>query len=132
LKFLLDTNICIYLINKKPAQVFEKFKRHSVGDIGISAITFAELAFGVANSQRPEQNELLLQEFLAPLEILDYPADAATIYGKLRSDLKRKGALLGPLDMLIASHALFLRSTLITNNKSEFSRVPELRVERWI
>ena len=69
MKYLLDTNICIYLIKKKPAQVFEKFERHHVGDIGISAITYSELAYGVAHSRQPEQNELALQEFAAPLEI---------------------------------------------------------------
>ena len=131
MKYLLDTNICIYLIKKKPSHVFEKFSRHPVGDIGISAVTYSELSFGVANSLHLEQNELALQEFLAPLEIIDYPTAAAPVYGHLRADLKKNGHLLGPLDMLIAAHALYLGAVLVTNDTAEFSRVPHLRIENW-
>jgi len=131
MKYLLDTNICIYLIKKQPARVFEKFKTHRIGDIGISSITYSELAYGVANSQHVEQNHLALEEFVAPLEIVDYPAAAALHYGRMRAELRKKGLLLGPLDMLIASHAAFLGCILVTNNTSEFSRVPELTIENW-
>ena len=131
MKYLLDTNICIYLINKKPAHVVDKFKRLRVGDIGISAITYSELAFGVAHSIQTERNSIALQEFAAPLEVLDYPTEAASAYGRIRSALKKQGRLLGPLDMLIAAHALHLDVTLVTNNLSEFARIPDLRVENW-
>ena len=131
MRYLLDTNICIYLIKKKPPQVFDQFARHPVGDIGISAITYSELAFGVANSQHREQNEFALQEFVAPLEIVDYPSGAASVYGQIRAELKKSGHLLGPLDMLIAAHALHLGVVLVTNNAAEFSQVPHLRIENW-
>jgi tRNA(fMet)-specific endonuclease VapC len=130
-KYLLDTNICIYLIKKKPAPVFEKFEQHRVGDIGLSAISYSELAYGVAHSSQPEQNELALQEFAAPLEILPYPLEAAAFYGPLRAELKKKGQLLGLLDMLIAAHALQLEAILVTNNTEEFSRISHLRTENW-
>jgi len=132
MKFLLDTNICLYLINKKPTHVFEKFKTHAVGDIGVSVITSCELAYGVAHSQRPTENKLVLQEFLAPLEVLGFPMDAAAVYGDMRADLKRRGCLLGPLDMLIAAHALYANYTLVTNNEREFEKVSGLTIENWV
>src|ERR1700733_1183521 len=131
MKYLLDTNICIYLIKRKPSHVFEQFARHKVGDIGISAITYSDVAFGVANSEREEQNQLALQEFIAPMEVADFPSGAATVYGQIRAELKKKGISLGPLDMLIAAHSLFLGTTLVTNNAKEFSRIPHLPIENW-
>jgi len=131
MKYLLDTNICIYLINKKPSQVFEKLRAHPVGDIGISAITFAELAYGVANSHDPERNQMALNEFVGPLEIHNFQGDVAPLYGQMRAYLKRKGHPIGPLDMLIAAHAIHLGSTLVTNNTKEFSRIPHLQLENW-
>jgi tRNA(fMet)-specific endonuclease VapC len=132
MKYLLDTNICIYLIKNRPAHLEKRFKRLRIGEVGISAITYSELAYGVANSQNPEQNELALQEFVAPLEVIDYPSSAAQTYGHLRAELRRKGRLLGPLDMLIAAHALFLGVILVTNNVAEFSRVQHLSTENWV
>jgi tRNA(fMet)-specific endonuclease VapC len=130
-KYLLDTDICIYLIRKKPAHVLRRFEQLRIGEAGISAITFSELRFGAENSSNPEDNHKLLLEFVAPLEVLDYPADAAPVYGRVRSALNKTGKSIGPLDLLIASHAVFLDVTLVTNNTSEFSRISELRVENW-
>ncbi len=132
MKYLLDTNTCIYLIKKQPSHIVDRLKRLRIGDVGISAITLSELAYGVANSQHSEQNELALQEFIAPLEIAAYPSEAAMTYGQLRADLKKKGELMGPLDMLIAAHALYLGAVLVTNNVSEFSRVKHLLIENWV
>jgi tRNA(fMet)-specific endonuclease VapC len=132
MKYLLDTNTCIYLIKKRPAHMADHFKRLRIGDVGISAVTLSELAYGVANSLHLEQNELALQEFIAPLEIAAYPPEAAMTYGHLRADLKKKGKLMGPLDMLIAAHALYLGIVLVTNNVSEFSRVKHLLIENWV
>lgn len=132
MKYLLDTNICIYIIKKKPKNVFEKFKQYRVGDIGISAITYSELAYGVANSHDIEKNTMALNEFLGPLEIIDFHAEVAPIYGLIRTHLNRTGKPVGPLDMLIAAHALHLGSILVTNNTDEFSRIPNLRIENWI
>ena len=131
MKYLLDTNICIYVIRQKPQKVFERFKRHRVGEIGISAITYSELCFGVANSAAPERNQLALTEFLAPLEVLPYLPDVAPTYGRVRADLVRHGKPIGPLDTLIAAHALHLGAVLVTNNAAEFSRVSLLKIENW-
>lgn len=132
MKYLLDTDICIYLIRKKPAHVLQRFERLRFGEVGISAITFSELRFGAENSSNPEANHQLLLEFAAPLEIMDYPADAATAYGRLRAGLNKKGLPIGPLDLLIAAQAVHLDLTLVTNNTAEFSRISELRVENWL
>jgi tRNA(fMet)-specific endonuclease VapC len=131
-KYLLDTDICVYLIRKNPAHVLKRLASLRIGDVGISAITFSELRFGAENSLEPESNRQLLLEFVAPLEMLDYPADAAATYGRLRAALTKIGKMIGPLDMLIASHAVHLDSILVTNNISEFSRIPDLRLENWV
>lgn len=132
MRYLLDTNICIYIIKKKPAEVFARFREHQVGDIGISAITYSELAYGVANSRRREQNRLALEEFVTPLEVVAYTPDVAHTYGRIRAHLRRSGQTIGALDQLIAAHAAYLGVVLVTNNVDEFSRVPRLKVETWV
>lgn len=130
MKFLLDTNICIYVINARPPHVLERFRREAIGDIGISAITAAELAYGVAKSGSA-RNRPALEKFLAPLEIAAFDADACWRYGHIRAELERCGYPIGWLDTLIAAHALVLDATLVTNNMAEFSRVQGLRAENW-
>lgn len=132
MKYLLDTNICIHLIKKSPSTVFAKFHRLTVGAVGISVITYAELEYGVAYSSDPTQNRIVLSEFLAPLEILDFPSHAAPIYGAIRASLVRAGRMIGPLDLLIATHALSIGAVLVTNNVKEFSRVADLKIENWV
>jgi tRNA(fMet)-specific endonuclease VapC len=127
---MLDTNICIYLINKRPPKVLERFHRHEVGDIGVSSVTVAELAYGVAKSGS-ERNRAALEGFLLPLEIADFDQKAAWRFGAIRGALERAGKPIGPYDMQIAAHALALGSTLVTNNLREFQRVPGLKVENW-
>ena len=131
MRYLLDTDICIYIIKKRPKVVFEKFKACSIGDIGISSITYAELFFGVFKSFKIEKNLHALEAFVAPLEIMPYDKDVCKTYGKIRSSLERKGNPIGPLDTLIASHAMSLGSTLVTNNIKEFRRIKELKCEVW-
>ena len=131
MKYLLDTNICIYIIKKKPVEVFARFREHRVGDVGISAITYSELAYGVANSRQPEQNRLALEEFLAPLEIVAYSPEVAPLCGRIRAHLRRTGQTIGALDQLIAAHAAYLGVVLVTNDVDEFSRVPHLKIENW-
>jgi tRNA(fMet)-specific endonuclease VapC len=131
MEYLLDTNICIYIIKKKPISVFEKFKSLSIGSIGISSITLAELQYGVMKSSNPEKNQEALEKFITPLEIIDYDYNATIEYGKIRADLEKKGTPIGPLDTLIASHAKSLDLTLITNNEREFERIIGLKVENW-
>jgi tRNA(fMet)-specific endonuclease VapC len=128
---MLDTNICIYIIKKKPEQVLERLKNARISDIGISSITLSELAYGAEKSSRPYQNRIALAEFLAPLEILSYDDMAAQEYGKIRANLERSGTPIGPMDMLIAAHALSVNCTLVTKNEREFSRVASLKIENW-
>ena len=132
MKYMLDTNICIYIIKKKPLQVIKKFQTIKISGIGISSITLSELEYGVEKSQKKEQNRLALFQFLTPLEIKVYDEAAAYAYGKIRSKLEKIGKPIGSLDFLIAAHALSLKSILITNNDKEFKRVPGLKIENWI
>ena len=132
MKYLLDTNICIYLIKRKPPKTFARFQHVSVGDIGISVITYAELEYGVAHSSDPAQNRVALSQFLAPLEILDFQAAVAPLYGTLRASLARAGNVIGPFDLLIAAQAVYFGVTLVTNNVKEFSRVADLKIENWV
>ena len=132
MKYLLDTNICIYLIKKKPFSVIDKFNKYSVGDLGVSSITVAELFYGVQKSQHRKQNQAALMQFMAPLEIAEFDNDAAFNYGQIRADLERKRRPIGSLDTLIAGHAVSLGVALVTNNEREFSRVPGLNVENWV
>ena len=132
MRFLLDTDICIYIIKRKPQQIAQRFNTLRPSDIGISAITVAELEYGAQKSQKPEQNRAALQQFLIPLEILVFDPQAAQAYGTIRADLERKGQVIGSLDMLIAAQAQSEDITLVTNNVREFSRIPNLRVENWV
>lgn len=131
MKYLLDTNICIYIINHRPEKVLKRFYQYEIGDIGTSAISAGELAFGVEKSGST-RNRVALAKFFTPLEILPFDEKAIWHYGKLRAALQRQGNLIGPLDMLIAAHALSLSMTLVTNNTKEFSRIENLALENWV
>ena len=131
MQYLLDTNICIYLIKKKPVQVQHRLQQVGLGAVGISSITLSELDYGIEKSQQPNRNRMALAQFVAPLEIAVYDEQAARQYGQIRSHLERQGLPIGPLDMLIAAHARALGCALVTNNVREFERVPNLRVENW-
>lgn len=132
MKFLLDTNICIYIIKKRPPKVYQKFRSLTVGDVGISVITLSELQFGVEKSQHSKQNQAALNEFLLPLVIADYTRESAIAYGQLRTQLTKTGKPIGPLDMLIGAHALSLKIPLVTNNLREFRRIKGLKVVNWV
>lgn len=127
---LLDTNICIYIINTKPPEVLAHFRQYRLGDVGLSSVVAAELAYGVAKSGS-ECNRQALEMFLAPLEIAPFDERAVWTYGVLRAELERQGKPIGSLDTLIAAHALSLNAILVTNNTREFSRVDGLRLENW-
>jgi tRNA(fMet)-specific endonuclease VapC len=127
---LLDTNICIYIINAKPADVLERFRQYRMGEVGLCSVVAAELAFGVAKSGSL-RNRQALEMFLAPLTILPFDQQASWFYGDLRADLQKRGTPIGSLDTLIAAHALSQQSTLVTNNTREFALVPGLRLENW-
>jgi tRNA(fMet)-specific endonuclease VapC len=129
--WLLDTNICIYLIKKQPERVVQRLRSLDISTVGVSSITVAELQYGVAKSNRPEQNALALAALLAPLDVLAFDDAAAAVYGTVRAGLERAGTPIGSMDLLIAAHALALGRTVVTNNTREFSRVAGLKVENW-
>ena len=131
MKYMLDTNICIYLIKKKPQAVIERLEQTDISQVCISSITLSELEYGVSKSMRPVQNKMVLFEFLTPVEVAYYNDVAAQKYGALRALLEKRGAPIGSMDTLIAAHALSLESILVTNNEREFGRIPELKVENW-
>ena len=128
---LLDTNICIYIINAKPPAVLERFRQYRMGDIGLCSVVAAELAFGVAKSASA-RNRQALEMFLAPLIILPFDTAAVWVYGDLRADLERRGTRIGSLDTMIAAHALSQQALLITNNTREFCKVPGLQLDNWV
>ena len=129
--YMLDTNICIYVMKKKPENVLRRFREEMDGGICISSITLAELEYGMKHSSDPVKNEQALLRFLAPLSVLPFGAAAASEYGEIRAYLQSRGTPIGPLYMLIAAHARVEGMTLVTNNMREFERVPELDLENW-
>jgi tRNA(fMet)-specific endonuclease VapC len=131
MKLMLDTNTCIYIIKRKPPDVIERFYQTEISQIGISSITLSELFYGVSKSSKPEQNQVALTQFIAPLEILPYGDESAQYYGDLRAHLEKQGTPIGSLDMLIAAHALSINCTLVTNNEKEFIRISNLKIENW-
>jgi tRNA(fMet)-specific endonuclease VapC len=128
---LLDTNICIYIINQKPSGVLERFKGFSAGEVGVSSVVAAELAFGVEKTGSM-RNKQALELFLAPLTIAPFDAACVWSYATLRAQLEKLGEPIGSLDTLIAAQALALDLPLVTNNQKEFSRVPGLKLENWV
>ena len=132
MKVMLDTNICIYIIKQKPEAVLQRFRTFEVGDIGMSAITMAELQYGAMKSARPRQNREGLKEFVSVLDVASFDPAAADAYGEIRSSLEKSGQPIGAMNLLIAAHALSLGTRLATNNEREFKRVRGLRVENWI
>jgi len=131
-RFLLDTYTCIFLIKRQPPTALAKLQSLDIASVAISSITLSELEYGVARSTRPQQNKLALAQFLAPLDVLPYDDAAAARYGTVRAYLESQGTPIGPLDTLIAAHALALGTVLVTNNESEFSRLPDLIIENWV
>ena len=132
MKYLLDTNICIYLIKQRPPSLLEKVQSFSVGEIGMSVITLAELQYGVSKSGQAKKNQEALDQFMIPLALAVFDRKATVAYGRIRAALEKKGQPIGGMDVLIAAHALSLDMPLVTNNEKEFRRVPGLRVENWI
>jgi tRNA(fMet)-specific endonuclease VapC len=131
-RYLLDTNICIYIIRHKPAEVRRRFEQLKTGEAAISAITFGELHYGAAKSQHPRAVQATLQELTSFLPVLPLPADAGLEYGLIRTALETKGKPIGGNDLWIAAHAKSAGLILITNNEREFKRVASLKVENWV
>ena len=129
--YMLDTNICIYVMKNKPERALKRFEKEINRGICISSITLAELEYGMKHSSNPTKNERALLKFLLPLRILSFESSAASAYGEIRAYLQKQGTPIGPLDMLIAGHARSKELILVTNNVREFARVPELKLENW-
>ena len=132
MEYLLDTNICIYIIKKKPIEVLNKLRSIPLYSVAVSSITVAELEYGVRKSTQPQKNQEALNEFLSALTIVDFNSQAAVEYGAIRTQLEAKGTPIGSLDMLIAAHAKAVNLTLVTNNEREFSRIEGLKIENWL
>lgn len=131
LKYLLDTNICIYTIKNRPPEVREAFRQHH-HQLCISTITLMELIYGAEKSAAPERNLEVIEGFAARLDVLTYDIEAAAHSGQLRAELARGGTPIGPYDQMIAGHARSRGLIVVTNNRREFERVPGLRVEDWV
>jgi len=131
IRFLLDTNVCIDLLRGDSEEILKHLRRHDLGEIGISAITFGELQHGIHKSSDPPRNMQAVAEFCAAFEIQPFDDLAAETYGQIRAELERLGTPIGPLDTLIAASALSLGCILVTNNEREFGRVNGLVVENW-
>jgi len=132
MRYILDTDSCIALIKGKSGPLLRRLTALGPGEAGISAITLAELRYGVAKSAQSEKNRLALDEFVLPLEIADFDETAADCYGRIRAALERAGQPIGPLDTQIGAHALSLGAVLVSHNTREFRRVPGLAVEDWL
>lgn len=132
MKYLLDTNICIYLIKGNDEKLIKKFIKRSPFDFAISSITLSELWYGVFKSKKQKENKAALTSFLQPFEVIYFDDKAAEIYGLIRSKLESDGNLIGSMDLLIAAIALANNLILLTNNEREFKRVPKLKVENWV
>jgi tRNA(fMet)-specific endonuclease VapC len=130
--YLLDTNICIYLIKKRPPEVLDRFRQHSPQDVAISTITLFELQYGVEKSQYPQRAKDALAKFLLPLNLIDLDRSSAIEAAIIRAQLEKKGMPIGPYDLLIAGLARSRDMTLVTNNIKEFERVVGLHLENWI
>ena len=131
MRYMLDTNICIYAIKHKPEKVFQKLQEVDPSDVCISSVTYAELVHGVEKSAAVDKNRLALSMLLANIEILNFDVNAAESYGKIRAGLEKNGTPIGPLDMMIAGHAQSLDYIVVTNNVKKFKRVSNLKIENW-
>ncbi len=130
--YLLDTNICIYLIKKRPHEVLDRFSQHSPQDVAISTVTLFELQYGIEKSQHPQRSKDALAKFLLPLSLINLDRFSAIEAAKIRAQLEKKGIPIGPYDLFIAGLARSRDMTLVTNNIKEFKRVSGLRLENWL
>ncbi|MEM6730559.1 MAG: type II toxin-antitoxin system VapC family toxin [Myxococcota bacterium] len=131
LKYLLDTNIIIYTMKRRPAKVQARFEKHD-GQMAMSTVTFGELVFGCERSSNPKQNLLVLESFASRVTVLDFDRESAAHFGELRASLYSKGTPIGPYDMMIAAQARARGLVLVTNNQKEFRRLPGVRLENWV
>ena len=129
--YMLDTDICSYIMRERPLHVLEHFKNVAMDQVHISVVTYAELIYGVEHSSSKKINRPIIDDFVLHLSILSWDQEAAEHYGKIRAFLRAEGSIIGSMDMMIAAHAISREMTLVTNNDKHFTRVPQLKVENW-
>jgi tRNA(fMet)-specific endonuclease VapC len=129
--FLLDTNICVYIRQRRPAQILQRFRRLKVGEAAISVITYGELIYGAEKSKQRETAMRQLEELASLLRVLPLTVDASRTYGALRAELEAGGRIIGNNDLWIAAHAKAANLVLVTNNEREFQRVSGLKIQNW-
>ena len=132
IRYMLDTSVCVDLLRGRLPYVLDRVRLVPMDEIAVSTISLAELLYGAAKSSDPARHETIIAHFLAPFAMLLFDTDAAKAYARVRADLTRAGRPIGPLDMLIAAHALSVGAAVVTANEREFRRVPGLRVENWL
>lgn len=130
--YLLDTNICIYIINNSPKQVVEHIKKLKPHQVKLSAISLAELEYGVSKSRSREKNRKALVHFASAFDIVEFNDNDAEVFGLIRAELEKRGQVIGPYDMQIAAQAMTRDLIIVTNNTSEFSRIPNIKLENWV
>lgn len=130
--YMLDTNICIYIIKKRPAYLLEKFKTVPLEELCISVVTYAELAYGIERSSSKKMNRKIIEDFISHLIVVPWDRQAARQYGKIRANFEKKGTPIGNMDLLIAAHAISQNYILVSNNLREFKRVNHLKFENWV
>jgi len=130
--YMLDTNMCIYIIKKRPIGLLEKFNSIPQNRLYISVVTYAELQYGIERSSSKKMNQKIIDDFVSHLTVLSWEMEAARQYGKIRSDLEKDGTPIGNMDLLIAAHALSKKCTIVSNNLKEFNRVKNLKCENWV
>lgn len=131
-QYMLDTDTCSYIIKERPASVLKRFQKLAMEQICVSAVTYAELLYGVERSSSTRINQPIVDDFVRHLDVLSWGVEAADQYGKLRADLEARGTPIGAMDMMIAAHARSLKAVLVTNNKKHFSKVKSLKIENWV
>ena len=131
MRYMLDTDICSYIMKRSHEPLLRRLQKVPVGDVCISVVTKSELLFGVEISRRQRQDQAALNSFLAYVDVLDFPDKACSHYAQIRAELKNAGAMIGANDLFIAAHARSLGLTLVTNNTREFGRVRKLAIENW-
>jgi len=131
IRYMLDTDICSYIIRERPLKVFEHFEALKMDQICISAVTYAELIYGVEHSSSKKINRSIVNQFVKHLSIIDWNKKAAEHYGNIRAILQADGNIIGAMDMMIAAHARSRKMVLVTNNEKHFKRVPKLQIENW-
>ncbi len=130
-EFMLDTDICSYIIKERPASVAAHFRKLKMDQVCISVVTYAELIYGVEHSSSKKINRQIVDEFIKHLNVIEWNKAAAEHYGNIRANLKKRGVIIGAMDMMIAAHARSKKAVLVTNNESHFKRIKDLKIENW-